>query len=126
MHIYFHLSQVLSGGTPVTGPRSLPGWGLPRWGEVPQSCPRGTPGHGIPSVRPGWGSSPGQDWGTPGQVRMEHPLPGQDGVPPSQVRMGYSPVQDWGTPTERLHLDRLCCRRYASQLRVTTYIIHPK
>ena len=67
---YFHWSHVLSGGTPVTGPMSLPG-------EVPQSQV------GVPQS---WlGSTPG--WGTPGQVRMGYP-PARTGVPPD--RMEYS------------------------------------
>ena len=90
-------SMSFPGGTPVTGPRSLPrGYPVqdgrypsPREG-VPQSCAGGTQ-DGVPLVRPGWGTPPGQD-GVP-------PQPGQDGIPP---------------PWDRLHLDRLCHRQYAS------------
>ena len=56
------------GGTPMTGPMSLPG-GFPRlW----------------------WGNPPARlRSGTPHQVRMGYLQPGLDGVPPAQ---------DWGTP----------------------------
>ena len=77
-HKYFHWSHVLSGGTPVTGPRSLPG------GEYPTSRSQ-TGGGGV------WDGIP------PSQVRMGVPL-ARDRVPLDQVAMGYPPPgQGWGT-----------------------------
>ena len=90
-------SQVLSGGTPVSGPMSLLG-GYPNlWSHVlsgvPQSlvpCPFwGYPRAGVPPARTG--VPPSQNWGTP-QPGLDTPQPG----------LGYSPFPY-----------RLCCRWYA-------------
>ena len=81
-----HWSHVLSGGTPVTCPRSLPGGGTPvPCGGYPSSM-QGVPRTGVP---------PNQ-----GRTRVPIPLPaGQELGPP---------------PQDRICLDRLCCRQYAS------------
>ena len=85
------------GGTPVTGPRSLPRQGgtpVPG-GGVPQSQVRGTPVLGYPWPELGYpqpvlGVTPVSDEGTP--------IPDR-GIPQFQAGV---PSQDWGTTRTRL------------------------